>query len=196
VSGYVTVDGISRDGHWLYLIHYRSLRDLTDYEVRAYDLRARHLIAKPIVDPREPEEKMQGTPVTRTTSADGRWAYTLYDRGDAAPFIHALDTEGRTARCIDLDDLSGGLSERRLTLIDGGATLRVDGPAGPLALVDTHTFKVRRPRAAASRAAAVGARSRATKDAGGGVPWPVAFVPLVPLAAAAMVARRGRRAAA
>ena len=30
------------------------------------------------IDPREPDEAMQGFPMTRAVSADGRWAYTLY----------------------------------------------------------------------------------------------------------------------
>ena len=32
---------------------------------------------------------MQGQPLTRTTAADGSWAYTLYDSREY-PFIHAL----------------------------------------------------------------------------------------------------------
>jgi hypothetical protein len=188
---YFTVDAISPNGRWLYLIHYRSLSDTNNYEVRAYDLLRRHLIRAPIVDPREPDEKMQGVPMTRTVSADGRWAYTLYSRPDEPAFIHALDTERRTAACIDLDDLTAeDVAEARLALT--GGTLRVDGPAGPLAMVDTRTFAVRRPAAPtapapARRAASAGADS-------GGVPWGLAFVALVPLAGLAVVARRRRHA--
>ncbi len=44
---------------------------------------------------------MQGLPMTRATSADGRLAYTLYSAEE--PFIHALDTvRGSAAVCIDL----------------------------------------------------------------------------------------------
>ena len=45
---------------------------------------------------------MRGEPGTRATSADGRWAYTLYARQKHAPFVHALDTARRQAYCIDL----------------------------------------------------------------------------------------------
>src|ERR1700694_6038189 len=71
LPGYSTVDAISPTGRWLYLIHYKST-NLTNYEVRAYDVLHRRLLAKPVVDPRTPGEKMQGLPVTRAMSADGR----------------------------------------------------------------------------------------------------------------------------
>jgi hypothetical protein len=189
LPGYFTVDAISPDGRWLYFIHYRSVRD-NDYEVRAYDLHRRQLIREPIVDPREPDEKMQGLPMTRTVSADGRWAYTLYGSTDGAPFVHALDTARRTAACIDLDYLTNeDVSEARLAL--AGTTLRIEGRAGPLALIDTRTFAVRRPAVAAAppRPAA----SSATRDHGG-LPWAVALVALVPILGAAVVARRRRQA--
>jgi len=102
LNGAYLVDAISPDGRWLYLIHYRSLNNISDYEVRAYDLVRGQLLPKPIVDPREPDEKMTGLPVTRTMSPDGRWAYTLYFRGGGAPFIHALDTAAGRAFCVDL----------------------------------------------------------------------------------------------
>jgi hypothetical protein len=189
LPGYFTVDAISPDGRWLYLLRYASPNGVGNYQVRAYDLRHRRLLAKPIVDPREPDEKMQGVPVTRIMSPDGRWAYTLYDRGDAPPFIHALDTQRRTAACIDLDDLtSADLSEQRLSLT--GGTLRVEGPNGPVALVDTRTFAVRAPTAAAARPALPRA---AAADDGGGFPWLLGILALVPLAGLAAVARRRRR---
>jgi hypothetical protein len=187
LPGYFTVDAISPDGRWLYLIHYRSVTDLNHYEVRAYDLRTRHLVAKPVIDPREPDEKMQGLPITRTMSPDGRWTYTLYQRPGDAPFIHALDTAQRTARCIDLDGLSGDdVTGLRLAL--AGRTLRVEQPAGPVMLVDTRSFSVRRPASPAPAPPATRA------DSGGGVPWELALVALVPLAGFVVLARRRRRA--
>ena len=48
---------------------------------------------------------MAGQPVAREMSPDGRWAYTLYGGGEET-FIHALDTEGETAVCIDLEDIA------------------------------------------------------------------------------------------
>lgn len=189
LPGHMTVDAISPDGRWLYLIRYRSVRN-NRYDVLAYDLARRHLLPTPIVDPREPDEKMQGFPLTRTVSADGRWAYTLYANPEGEPFIHALDTERRTAACIDLDDLTTeDASDARLVL--AGGTLRVEGTAGPLALVDTRTFAVRDP---AAKAPPVRRVASSGDDDGGGVPWFVAFIALLPLAGLAVVARRRRHA--
>ena len=101
LPGWYTVDAISPDGRSLYLIHYLR-QDAASYEVRAFDLVAGRLVRAPVVDPREPGEKMQGLPMTRATSADGRFAYTLYVRPQGAPFIHALDTMRGSAACIDL----------------------------------------------------------------------------------------------
>ena len=45
---------------------------------------------------------MDGYPLTRVTSADGRWVYTLYQNGGVGgyPFVHALDTVRGVAHCI------------------------------------------------------------------------------------------------
>ena len=47
---------------------------------------------------------MAGFPMARMVSPNGRWAYTLYAGGEET-FIHALDTQGATAVCVDLDDV-------------------------------------------------------------------------------------------
>jgi hypothetical protein len=189
LRGFFTVDAISPAGRRLYLIHYVSSQNGTRYEVRAYDLTRRILLRRPVVDPREPDEAMQGIPVTRAVSADGRWAYTLYSRGDAAPFIHALDTAAGAAVCVDLPgSLALTVSQDRLALLNGGRTLAVSGPDATLALLDTRTMRVRAPAAARptpSRPA--GARG----GGGNGRTW--ALLLLLPLAAlGAAGARRAR----
>jgi len=147
LNGAYLVDAISPDGRWLYLIHYRSLNNISDYEVRAYDLVRGQLLPKPIVDPREPDEKMTGLPVTRTMSPDGRWAYTLYFRGGGAPFIHALDTAAGRAFCVDLPANLAGISNNdpfnlRLKLMSATAlSILYYGKA--VAAMDTRTFAVR-----------------------------------------------------
>jgi hypothetical protein len=191
LRGWFNVDAISPTGRWLYLIHYPSARDTNRYEVRAYDLLNRRLVAKPVIDPREPDEAMQGFPTTRAVSADGRWAYTLYDRAGEAPFIHALDTARRTAACIDLPALAGAdLSGVRLVTGRRGDPLRVVGPHGPLAVLDTRTFAVGPP--ASSRPPA---RPAVRSDPGGGdhPAWPLAVVAVAALASIAAGARRFTR---
>jgi hypothetical protein len=190
LPGWFNVDAISPTGRWLYLIHYPSARNTNRYEVRAYDLPNRRLLAKPVIDPREPDEAMQGSPITRATSADGRWAYTLYDGGGETPFIHALDTGRRTAACVDLPILAGAdMSGVRLVVAPGGATLRIMGPNGPIALVDTRTFAVRRP---APGPVLPKARSAAA-SAGNDPPWAPVAVALAALIALGVVLRRAAR---
>jgi hypothetical protein len=41
-------------------------------------------------------------PVSRATSANGRWVFTFYQQSDTYPFVHALDTVRRTAVCIGI----------------------------------------------------------------------------------------------
>src|SRR5947208_2423922 len=54
-----------------------------------------------IVDKRTPDEKMNGYPVARTTTAAGDWVYTLYSKASGEPFVHALNAKGRYALCVD-----------------------------------------------------------------------------------------------
>ncbi|MFL5954063.1 MAG: hypothetical protein ACJ76I_08145 [Gaiellaceae bacterium] len=152
LHGDFSFDALSPDGSTMFLIQYTSPADPNRYAVRAYDLVSGRLLAKPIVDPRERGEEMRGKPVTRTTSADGRWAYTLYDGGGAKPFVHALDTVARTAHCVDLPALRGrrDLWQLRITRADAGRTLRI----GDLVSISTSDFSVDVPRAARNRAPA------------------------------------------
>jgi hypothetical protein len=45
---------------------------------------------------------MQGWPISRAESADGRWAYTLYANPGGYPFIHALDSVKGVAHCVGI----------------------------------------------------------------------------------------------
>ena len=123
LPGFFTVDAISPDGRWAYLIQYAD--SVLDYRVRALDTHTGRLAARDVVDPRSPGEQMGGLPMTRTMSADGRWAYTLYGGGKET-FIHALDTVGRRAACIDLDMLppDRDVSAVRLRVSPGDGRLR------------------------------------------------------------------------
>jgi hypothetical protein len=144
LPGDFSFDAISPDGSSLYLIQYTSALDPTRYNVRVYDLDSSRLVKGPIVDPHERGEKMRGQPLSRATSSDGRWAYTLYDGAGKAPFVHALDTGNRTARCIDLDALAGtDLSRLGLKLDARRGLLIVTRGPRPALDVDLGTFQVR-----------------------------------------------------
>jgi hypothetical protein len=142
LRGDFSFDAMSPDGRRLYLVNYTSPDDVLQYDVRALDVRTGRLDPKPIVDPREPDEEMNGHPLTRAMSPDGRWAYTLYD-GVEHPFIHALDTTGRSARCIDLDWLHGhrDLWAMRFTVSPDGRDLRLRNGAETVAAVNTRTWE-------------------------------------------------------
>ena len=142
LDGDFSFDAVSPDGSTMYLVEYLSRRDPTRYAVRAYDLRRRSLGANAIVDASEPDEDMRGYPVTRATSRDGRWEYTLYDGAGEHPFIHALDTVRGVAHCIDLDALEGNREIFRLRLSQRGGGLAVVDRGRPLVRVDPATLKV------------------------------------------------------
>jgi hypothetical protein len=148
LPGDFSFDAISPGGAWLYLVQYLSPTDPTRYQVRAYSVRRERLAAEPIVDPSEPDERMGGFPITRAMSPHGRWAYTLYDGAGNDPFVHALDTVGRTAVCIELRglDTAANLNNLRLELAGGGGALAVTRGASKLAVIDTETFRVAYPK--------------------------------------------------
>jgi len=188
LQGDFSFDAVSPTGSWLYFIHYVSPNDPTRYLVQAYDVLRGRLLAKPIIDPDEPGEKMRGNPLSRMMSADGRWAYTLYDGAGATPFVHALDTVGRSAHCIDLDGIASGtdLWQLRLRIDRDGKQLVVRNSASPVSLIDLRTLSV-------TRASAPDAQAGETRH----LPVPLlmaagGFV-LVAVAAAVIWARRRQR---
>jgi hypothetical protein len=202
LRGFFTVDAISPDGRSLYVIQYAG-DNVLDYRVRTLDTRTGRLTGRDVVDPRKPDEQMGGLPMTRVLSRDGRWAYTLYSGGDET-FIHALDTVGRSAACIDLDMLppDGDLSGVRLRLSADGRRIHVRDGVSLLATVDARTFAVREPGAAAPdeppAAATAAPRPAVVAPADdSGFPWPALLLAcgLAGLCALAVVfARRHARA--
>jgi hypothetical protein len=147
LHGDFSFDAISPDGSRLFLIEYLSKTDPTKYAVRALDTISGHLLPHPIVDPHEQNpDEMRGYPITRGTSPDGSWAYTLYS-GTKRPFVHALDTASGQAHCIDLPKLaSGSVYSDHLRMSPDGANLTLIGRKGDaLAVIDTGTLEARAP---------------------------------------------------
>ena len=188
LQGDFSFDAISPQGRLLYLIQYNHPNDPTRYLVRAYDLRRGRLLQAPVVDPKERGEKMRGNPLSRAVSPDGRWAYTLYDGAGGTPFVHALDTSGRTARCIDLEALAGSqyLWRLRIGVSRDGGTLAIRDGKEPELLVDTRTFTPREPDAAQVQPSA---------DSGIGWPLPALAAVGVLVAAVALLSVGVRRRA-
>ena len=98
-----------------------------------------------IADKRQAGWLMEGYPVARATTPNGRWVYTLYQQPNNYPFVHALDTVSRTAVCIGIPWQWAGsaqgqaIGSAQLTLSRRQAPDR--GGTDAFAL-DTKTFRV------------------------------------------------------
>jgi len=179
LPGYFSYDALSPDASRMYLIEYTQGRsgDLNHYVVRAYDLKHDRLLPGRIADRTQKSWVMQGSAVTRTTSTDGRWVYTLYQNPGGYPFIHALDTVRGVAHCVGLP-MSNQNGIYNLVLSLHGRTLAVHWRSGrPWLTLDTATWRL--------------------SPASNGFPWSwvasgIGGV-LAALASAALVLRRRRR---
>lgn len=145
LPGRWSYDALAPDGRMLYAIQYLGTGPNPRYNVRAVSLVTGKPVGGAIVDRREPDEEMNGSPWARARSADGTWAYTFYAKPNGTAFVHALDTARRRAFCVDLPWRSStqALSAVRLSLANGGRSLVLAKPGGNrLAVVDTSSFKV------------------------------------------------------
>lgn len=194
LRGDFSFDAVSPDGRTAFLVQYVSRNDPSQYRVRALDAASGRLFAAPVVDPHEDAGAMSGLPLTRITSPDGRWHYTLYDGAAKPPFVHALDTQARRAKCIDLPGFSGGTDYSGLGLGmsgDGGVLSVLGARRRPLLRIDTATFRVTRPGTASGAHAGGGGGS-----GGGGGLAAAGFALVLGAAGLATALRRRRRRAA
>lgn len=137
-------DAISPDGSRMFLIEYLAAGQNPRYRVRSLDMHTGRLDPDAVVDRREGEVLMRGQPVTRVTSQDGGWAYTLYARPKHGPFVHALDTVRGEAYCVDLPVRLRQLEQMALRLrMRGDGALEVRNRRERIALVDTGTLELR-----------------------------------------------------
>ncbi|HKP18222.1 MAG TPA: hypothetical protein VJT84_07065 [Gaiellaceae bacterium] len=153
LRGDFTFDALSPGGGTLFLIERVSRADTTKYRVRSYDIASQRLSPRVIADRRQAGWVMRGYPVTRATSADGRWVYTLYQQPGGYPFVHALDAVGRSAVCIGLPwhGVQDILPSSRLRLNEQAGKLWVQTYRGrALFSIDTRSFWVARAGAGAS----------------------------------------------
>jgi hypothetical protein len=186
-------DAISPDGGTMYLIQLTSPRNLLRYSVRAYDVSHDRLLPGAVVDKTEPDERMAGMPMARASSADGVWAYTLYQKPTGRLFIHALNTQAGVARCIDLPQ-PATQDMPRLSIDGGRLDVVADGQV--LAAVDRTTYKVTRsPAPVVHSPAAPGEPQTPARRSSDGAPLWVAVPAALLLAGLALVAVRRRRPA-
>jgi len=190
LDGDFSFDALSPDGKTMYLVEYPDPRDPGSYLVRSFDLATGELDPDPLLDSEEAPDDMRGFPMTRATSPEGGWEYTLYDGGGAHPFIHALDVvEGATV-CIDLEmlkpkDTYGASLEMTG---DGSAIELRDGKNELRAIIDTESLEASEPGADPEPASAPGDEREP-----GIAPAGIALGALIVMAIAGLGIRRMRK---
>jgi len=175
LKGDFEFDAISPNGKRLYLIQHRNVLDQSHYVVRAYDVPSNTLLAGRVADPTQKGWVMEGYPVSRTISPDGRWVYTLYGNPKGFPFVHALDTVRGVAHCVGLPWRGSYTAVYNLRLTLHRGALAVHWYSGrPWLRMDTTSWRL-------------------STDRGAGFPWwTLWFLALLPLPLVAVRARRRR----
>jgi hypothetical protein len=102
LHGDFAFDALSPDAARLYLIQHTDEADTTRYVVRAVDTQSGRLLPGRVADRTQKSWVMEGYPLARTISSDGRYVYTLYGNAKNVPFVHALDTVKGVAHCVGL----------------------------------------------------------------------------------------------
>jgi hypothetical protein len=143
LRGSWSFDAVSPNGSTVYLVQHITGAPNPRYRVRILDVARGGKLGGALVDRLEKEQEMGGEPVTRASSRDGRWAYTLYARRKDVPFVHALDTAKRVAYCIGLPVRVAYNHQWALRLQLEGSKLAVGNERGPLATIDVASWKVR-----------------------------------------------------
>jgi hypothetical protein len=145
LHGDYSVDALSPDGRFLYLIHHLAAKNNTSYQVVGYDLRAGKMLPGVIADKRQAGWTMAGYAISRAATRSGDHVFTFYQMNDNYPFVHALDTVNHTAVCIgipaDWTKDADWISAAHLTL--NGDKLSIASRDGAVRYVlDTSTYKV------------------------------------------------------
>jgi hypothetical protein len=183
------------------VIHYLS-HDRTHYAVQAMSTSAAKAKLTTVVEKGEPGERMSGLPISRATTSNGGWVYTLYDGAGKTPFVHALATVDRFTICIDIHAIAGrtDLTSLHLKLSPDARTLNITDTTGkPLALVSTASYQATKARVTPAPAAAATAAAAAAETKDTNVPTITAtalVAAALVLAAATALTRRARKARA
>lgn len=144
LRGDFSFDALSPGARMLYLTEHVSAQNPTRYRVRAYDLGARRLLSRVVIDKREWESVMQGNPFARVSDQAGRWVFTLYGGGEY-PFVHALDTQHVNAVCIDLPKRWNRLDFTKVRLRvtrEGKLVVHRVSSGNALAIIDTKKMRI------------------------------------------------------
>lgn len=164
LRGRFEVETISRDGRRLFLIEHltAAVGAAPRYLVRLYDVARARLAAQPLRGAGEPRV-MAGLAWSGIASPNGRWLLTLYlDVRRESAFVHALDLERSSPRCIDLPSTGGfdRLKRYALTLSpDGKRLFAANAALGAVAEIDLASRRVAGTARFAPSSAGRGARA-------------------------------------
>jgi protein MpaA len=153
LRGFYSFDSISPDGGTIYLSHHLLHgQDSDDFELVAVEAATGQLSPEPVPGAGRAAAPLSGLPITRTTSSDGRFAYTLYFGAHRRVFLLALDTVSGRARQLALPMLRRrspfllrlrfGRAEHEL-IVYSRAEAAGRPPSGPLLRVDAGTMQVK-----------------------------------------------------
>jgi hypothetical protein len=145
LPGHWAFDALSPNGSTIYALQYGAAGS-GHYSVRAIDAVRGSVVAGTIVDEREPDEEMLGSPMARAWSPTRAWAFTLYAKPNGTAFVHGLDTSRRSAVCLDLPwrgATEEAMARVRLHVSADGGTLTLSQPGlGRLGSIDLRSFSV------------------------------------------------------
>jgi hypothetical protein len=146
VPGNVETEAFFADGS-LAVIDYTPPEAPTGYRVRRLDLTTG---AVADIDTEDDEDMTGGSARTHVYSPDGKRLYTYYrivDGEGSRAFIHVLDLEQQTARCVDLPAPFGSTGPNSTALAvsaDGAQLFVADAASTAVADVDTSSLHVTR----------------------------------------------------
>jgi hypothetical protein len=129
IPPYALTDALSPDASRLYAVPYtNAITGIANpcFAEYGYDLRADQSVS---VKTDSSSAGANGTAVTRASSGDGRWVFTLYRAsGSGALFVQALDTVGAAVHCLTLPHSQG--TNAVLVLSNHSRTLEVNARGG------------------------------------------------------------------
>ncbi len=147
LDGLFDFDAISPVGATLFVVEHLPAPPDGHYQVRAVDVATGTLRDGVITDKRNVDEQMGGWAIAQLRRRDGL-VLTLY-RGAEHPFIHALDTVGAWAVCIDLpaaghDTTDAARDWGLIATADGQSVVAANATLGLVVDIDPTNLVARR----------------------------------------------------
>lgn len=139
LNGKFSFDAIDNQAASLYVTEHLE-RDMSKYQVRRYDMQAKAMDERVVVD-KSNNSVMRGVRHVSLPSANGEWLFTLYLNNAQGPFIHALSLNNAIAMCVPLlaDNKDDHVRQLHWSLAlspDGSRLYAVNGALGLASTLD------------------------------------------------------------